>query len=88
MTHEILREAWNAMKHNRHRTGVDHAGYAWGIATVVCCSHMARIRPACENIFATFGTKTMILVPGPHLMQAGGEKAGAPLRFPMEMSTC
>src|SRR5258708_12715027 len=60
-------------------------GMAWGIATVVLLlAYGNGFALACENIFATFGTKTMILVPGRTSMQAGGEKAGAKLRFSME----
>jgi len=39
---------------------------------------------ACANIFANFGTKLMILVPGRTSMQAGGQKAGAQIRFTMD----
>jgi putative ABC transport system permease protein len=39
---------------------------------------------ACENIFANFGTKLMILVPGRTSMQAGGQKAGMQVRFTMD----
>jgi len=39
---------------------------------------------ACANIFANFGTKLMILVPGRTSMQAGGQKAGAQVRFTMD----
>ncbi|HYR78794.1 MAG TPA: ABC transporter permease [Candidatus Dormibacteraeota bacterium] len=85
MTHDILREAWNAMRHNRRRTALTMLGMAWGIATVVLLlAYGNGFALACDNIFATFGTKTMILVPGRTSMQAGGEKAGAKLRFTME----
>ena len=36
---------------------------------------------ACANIFANFGTKLVIVVPGRTSMQAGGQKAGIPIRF-------
>jgi putative ABC transport system permease protein len=36
---------------------------------------------ACANIFANFGTKLVIVVPGQTSMQAGGQKAGIPIRF-------
>ena len=36
------------------------------------------------NIFASFGTKTMILIPGRTSMQAGGQKAGSALRFTLD----
>jgi putative ABC transport system permease protein len=60
-------------------------GMAWGIATVVLLlAYGNGFGEACANIFANFGTKTMILIPGRTSMQAGGEKAGAKLRFTME----
>ena len=39
---------------------------------------------ACANIFANFGTKLVIVVPGRTSMQAGGQKAGALVRFTLE----
>jgi putative ABC transport system permease protein len=36
---------------------------------------------ACANIFANFGTKLVIVVPGKTSMQAGGQKAGVDIRF-------
>jgi putative ABC transport system permease protein len=36
---------------------------------------------ACANIFANFGTKLVIVVPGRTSMQAGGQKAGVLVRF-------
>ncbi len=85
MTRDILGEAWNAMRYNKRRTALTMLGMAWGIATVVLLlAYGNGFALACANIFATFGTKTMILVPGRTSMQAGGEKAGAKLRFTME----
>jgi len=57
-------------------------GMSWGIATVVLLlAYGNGCGQAMANIFASFGTKTMMLVPGRTSMQAGGQKAGAPLRF-------
>jgi putative ABC transport system permease protein len=39
---------------------------------------------ACEAIFANFGTKLMIVIPGRTSMQAGGQKAGMQIRFTLE----
>ena len=36
---------------------------------------------ACANIFANFGTKLVIVVPGRTSMEAGGQKAGMLIRF-------
>jgi putative ABC transport system permease protein len=58
---------------------------AWGIATVVMLlAYGDGFGQACKNIFANFGTKLMILVPGRTSMQAGGQKAGAQVRFTMD----
>jgi putative ABC transport system permease protein len=85
MMRDILHEAWTAMRYNRRRTTLTMLGMAWGIATVVLLlAYGNGFAEACANIFANFGTKTMILIPGRTSMQAGGEKAGAKLRFTME----
>jgi len=85
MMRDILHEAWTAMRYNRRRTALTMLGMAWGIATVVLLlAYGNGFGEACANIFANFGTKTMILIPGRTSMQAGGEKAGAKLRFTME----
>ena len=83
--HDLLREAYAAMKHNRRRTALTMLGMAWGIATVVMLlAYGDGFGQACANIFANFGTKLMILVPNRTSMQAGGEKAGVKVRFTLE----
>jgi putative ABC transport system permease protein len=85
MLHDTLQEAYGAMRHNRRRTTLTMLGMAWGIATVVMLlAYGDGFGQACANIFAQFGTKLMIVVPGRTSMQAGGQKAGMPIRFTME----
>ncbi len=85
MLRDTFREAWTAMRYNRRRTALTMLGMAWGIATVVLLlAYGNGFGQAITNIFATFGTKTMILVPGRTSMQAGGQKAGAALRFTLD----
>ena len=82
MLRDLLREAYGAMQYNRRRTALTMLGMAWGIATVVLLlAYGNGFGRACANIFANFGTKLMIMVPGRSSMQAGGQKAGAPIRF-------
>jgi putative ABC transport system permease protein len=82
MLRDLLREAYGAMQYNRRRTALTMLGMAWGIATVVLLlAYGNGFGRACANIFANFGTKLMIMVPGRTSMQAGGQKAGAPVRF-------
>jgi len=70
------------MQYNRRRTALTMLGMAWGIATVVLLlAYGNGFGRACANIFANFGTKLMIMVPGRTSMQAGGQKAGTPIRF-------
>jgi putative ABC transport system permease protein len=85
MMRDLLQEAYTAMRHNRRRTALTMLGMAWGIATVVMLlAYGNGFGQACANIFANFGTKLVIVVPGQTSMQAGGQKAGLPVRFTQE----
>jgi len=82
MMRDLLQEAYGAMRHNRRRTALTMLGMAWGIATVVMLlAYGDGFGQACANIFANFGTKLVIVVPGKTSMQAGGQKAGVDVRF-------
>src|SRR6201982_2294889 len=85
MLHDLLHEAYGAMRHNRRRTALTMLGMAWGIATVVMLlAYGDGFGQACANIFANFGTKLVIVVPGRTSMQAGGQKSGVQIRFTRE----
>ncbi|MEY2393937.1 MAG: putative transport system permease protein [Acidobacteriaceae bacterium] len=85
MFRDLLHEAYGAMRHNRRRTALTMLGMAWGIATVVMLlAYGDGFGQACEAIFANFGTKLMIVIPGRTSMQAGGQKAGMQIRFTLE----
>jgi putative ABC transport system permease protein len=85
IVHDLLSEAYGAMRYNRRRAALTMLGMAWGIATVVMLlSYGNGFGQACANIFANFGTKLMITVPGRSSMQAGGQKAGVAIRFTLD----
>ncbi len=85
MMRDLLQESYNAMRHNRRRTALTMLGMAWGIATVVMLlAYGDGFGRACANIFANFGTKLFIVVPGRSSMQAGGQKAGAQVRITLD----
>jgi putative ABC transport system permease protein len=85
MLQDILREAYNTLRHNRRRSMLTMLGMAWGIATVVLLlAYGDGFGRAIQNIFANFGTRLMIVVPGRSSMQAGGQKAGVQLRLTLE----
>ena len=82
---DLLHEAYGAMRHSRRRTALTMLGMAWGIATVVLLlAYGDGFGRACANIFAEFGTKMMIVMPGRSSMQAGGQKAGVEIRFTLD----
>ena len=82
---DILQEALVALRYNSRRTMLTMLGMAWGIATVVLLlAYGNGFGEAIMNIFASFGTKTMIIVPNRSSMQAGGQKAGSQIRFTLD----
>src|SRR3981081_4954645 len=85
MMRDLLHESYNAMRPNRPRTALAMLGMAWGIATVVMLlAYGDGFGRACANIFANFGTRLFIVVPGRSSMQAGGQKAGAQTRITLD----
>jgi putative ABC transport system permease protein len=85
MLKDILGQAWEAMVYNRRRTAITMIGMAWGIATVVLLlAYGAGFSRAIEAIFAQWGVTLIEVYPGRTSEQAGGEKAGVKVRFPLE----
>jgi putative ABC transport system permease protein len=85
MLKDILGQAWEAMLYNRRRTAITMVGMAWGIATVVLLlAYGAGFSHAIEAIFAEWGTNTIGFFPGRTSEQAGGDKAGAWVRFTLD----
>ena len=85
MLKDILGQAWEAMLYNRRRTAITMIGMAWGIATVVLLlAYGAGFSHAIEAIFANWGTNTIMVFPGRTSEQAGGDKAGAWIRFTLD----
>ena len=85
MMRDLFSQAYSAMKHNRRRTALTMLGMAWGIATVVLLlAYGAGFGRAINNIFANFGAKVIGVFPGRTSTQAGGAKAGIPIRLKEE----
>jgi len=82
MTHDLMKQAYDALRHNRRRTALTMLGMAWGIATVVLLlAYGSGFGRAIETIFASFGSHVMGVFPGRTSMQAGGNKAGMQIRL-------
>ena len=85
MIRDILQQAYGALKHNRRRSVLTMLGMAWGIATVVLLfAYGDGFGAAIYNIFRSYGTKVIVILPGRTSMQAGGNKAGSRIRFVIE----
>jgi putative ABC transport system permease protein len=85
MVHDLLGQAYQAMRHNRRRTTLTMLGMAWGIATVVLLlAYGAGFGRAIHNIFSNFGMQMMGIFPGRTSLQAGGAKAGTQIRFTLD----
>jgi putative ABC transport system permease protein len=82
MSGDLLKMAYEAMRHNRRRTLLTMVGMAWGIATVVLLlAYGDGFGRAIHAIFNNFGAKAVGIFPGRTSMQAGGNKAGVQVRF-------
>src|SRR5271167_2483630 len=82
MTHDLLKEAFNAMQHNRRRTALTMLGMAWGIATVVILlAFGSGFEHAIGIIFSSWGVDVIGAFPGRTSLQAGGAKAGSEVRL-------
>jgi putative ABC transport system permease protein len=82
MHRDLLSQAVAAMRHDLRKTLLTMAGMAWGIATVVLLMAYGNgFGNAIENIFQSFGATAVGVFPGRTSQQAGGNKAGVPVRF-------
>lgn len=82
MTRDLLKEAYDAMQHNRRRTTLTMLGMAWGIATVVILlAFGSGFEHAINLIFSSWGTEVIGVFPGRTSLQAGGSKAGSEIRL-------
>src|SRR5450631_1467116 len=82
MMRDLLEESYNAMRHNRRRTALTMLGMAWGIATVVLLlAYGDGFGRAIQAIWDNYGATAIGIYPGRTSQQAGGNKAGVPIRF-------
>ncbi|PYX41655.1 MAG: ABC transporter substrate-binding protein [Acidobacteria bacterium] len=82
MHRDLLHQAFSAMRHDLRKTVLTMLGMAWGIATVVLLlAYGDGFGSAINNIFQSFGAKAVGVFPGRTTLEAGGNKAGVPIRF-------
>ena len=72
MVHDLLAEAYQAMRHNRRRTALTMLGMAWGIATVVLLlAYGSGFERGLMIAFETFGGNFIAIFPGRTSLKAG-----------------
>jgi putative ABC transport system permease protein len=82
MHRDLLQQAYGAMRHDLRKTLLTMMGMAWGIATVVLLlAYGEGFGRAIQNIFESFGARSVGIFPGRTSQEAGGNKAGMPVRF-------
>src|ERR1700685_1144412 len=85
MHRDLLSQAVAAMRHDLRKTLLTMAGMAWGIATVVLLlAYGNGFAWTFTNIFESFGATAVGIFPGRTSQQAGGNKAGADVRFTVD----
>ena len=85
MVHDLLNQAYSALRHNRRRAALTMLGMAWGIATVVLLlAYGSSFGRALHNISANYGIQMMGIFPGRSSLQVGGQKAGTQTRFTLD----
>lgn len=82
MWREVARQAWDALRRQRTRSALTMLGIVWGIVAVaVLMSYGGAFRAALVRAFYAFGRSAVVCWPGQTSEQAGGERAGRPVRF-------
>ncbi|MGZ4815592.1 MAG: ABC transporter permease [Terriglobales bacterium] len=82
MHRDLLKQAYEAMRHDLRKTLLTILGMAWGIATVVLLlAYGNGFGRAIQAIFESYGAHAVGIFPGRTSQQAGGNKAGVQIRF-------
>jgi putative ABC transport system permease protein len=82
MHRDLLQQAYGAMRHDLRKTLLTILGMAWGIATVVLLlAYGEGFGRAINAIFENYGAHAIGVFPGRTSQEAGGNKAGVPVRF-------
>jgi putative ABC transport system permease protein len=85
MLREIFLQAWIAIHRNLTRSLLTMLGIMWGIVSVTLLfAYGDGFRTALVRAFDVFGKTAIVMWPGQTSSQAGGERAGRPVRVSIE----
>lgn len=82
---ESFRQSWDSLKRQPFRSFLTMLGIVWGIVAVtILIAYGDSFRAVLVTAFNAFGKSAVICWPGQTSEQAGGERAGKPVRFEAE----
>jgi len=82
---ELISQGWQALMRNRLRSVLTMLGIVWGLASVVLLLAYGQGLGGCVlNAFLNMGNNVIVIWPGQTSMQAGGQRAGKPVRYELE----
>src|SRR5271169_4990509 len=82
---ELISQSWQALIRNRLRSVLTMLGIVWGLASVVILlAYGQGLGGSVSNAFLNMGNNVIVLWPGQTSMQAGGQRAGKPVRYEYE----
>jgi putative ABC transport system permease protein len=82
---ELIRQGWQALMRDRMRSALTMLGIGWGLVSVVLLLAYGQGLGGCVlHAFLNMGNNVIVLWPGQTSMQAGGQRAGKPVRYELE----
>jgi putative ABC transport system permease protein len=82
---ELISQSWQALMRNRLRSVLTMLGIVWGLASVVILlAYGQGLGGSVLHAFMNMGNNVVVMWPGQTSMQAGGQRAGKPVKYEYE----
>ena len=82
---ELILQSWTSLQRNRLRSVLTMMGIVWGLTTVVLLlGYGESVTKGIVNAFMGIGNNVIMIWQGQTSMQAGGQRAGKPIKFKYE----
>src|ERR1019366_8222083 len=82
---ELISQSWQALMRNRLRSALTMLGIVWGLASVIILlAYGQDLGGSVLHAFLNMGNNVIVLWAGQTSMQAGGQRAGRPVKYEFE----
>ena len=82
---ELISQSWQALIRNRLRSVLTMLGIVWGLASVIILlAYGQGLGGSVLHAFLNMGNNVIVMWPGQTSLQAGGQRAGKPVRYEYE----